>query len=109
MKKGEIWLVELPFSNSHEQAGLRPALILADIAITNISIVIPFTTNLQALRFPHTIEVKPNITNGLSAISVALAFHARAIDKKRLKHKIGEAEAGIMESVDKILKQLLAL
>lgn len=28
MKKGEIWLVEIPSSNSHEQGGLRPEVLM---------------------------------------------------------------------------------
>ena len=45
MKKGEIWLVELPSTNGHEQVGNRPVIILSDTE-SNISIVIPFTSNL---------------------------------------------------------------
>lgn len=30
MKKGEIWIIELPFVEGREQRGKRPALILAD-------------------------------------------------------------------------------
>ncbi|MBI2581466.1 type II toxin-antitoxin system PemK/MazF family toxin [Candidatus Woesearchaeota archaeon] len=51
MKKGEIWLVELPTTNGHEQEGYRPAMVLAE-AEANIAIIVPFTSNLQALRFP---------------------------------------------------------
>jgi len=28
MKIGELWLIEIPSSNGHEQSGLRPALIM---------------------------------------------------------------------------------
>ncbi len=59
MKKGEIWLVEFPSTDGHEQTGNRPVIILADPK-SNISIVIPFTSNLQALRFPHTCGDKTN-------------------------------------------------
>ncbi len=27
MKKGEVWLVEIPKSNGHEQSGLRPVIL----------------------------------------------------------------------------------
>lgn len=108
MKKGEIWLVELPTTNGHEQEGSRPAIVLAETE-ANISIIVPLTSNLQALRFQHTIEVKPSKINGLSAVSIALIFQVRAIDTKRLKRKIGELEAHLLERIDVSLKKILAL
>ena len=108
MKKGEIWLVELPSAIGHEQAGTRPALILAETE-TNIVIIIPLTSNLQALRFVNAIEVKPTVTNGLSEISVALVFQVRAIDKKRLRHRIGELESPSLKEIDLSLKRILKL
>ena len=66
MKKGEIWLVELPSTNGHEQAGMRPVIILAETE-ADISIIVPLTSNLQALRFPHTIEIKSSKRNGLNS------------------------------------------
>ena len=62
MKKGDIWSVELPFSNGHEQAGQRPVVILAETE-ANIGIIVPFTSNLQALRFP--IQLKLNHQKGM--------------------------------------------
>lgn len=108
MKKGEIWLVELPSANGHEQIGTRPALVLAETE-ANISIIIPLTSNLQALRFPHTMEVKPSKKNGLNSISIAMAFQVRAIDKKRLKKKIGDLENPALEGLNHLLKKMLEL
>ena len=108
MKKGEIWLVELPATNGYEQKGTRPVVVLADTE-TNISVIIPFTSNIQALRFPHTIEVKPSKKNGLGSISIALILQIRAIDKKRLQKKVGDLEDFILKNIDEIIKQLLGL
>lgn len=88
MEKGEIWLVEFPVSDGHEQGGTRPVILVADTN-TNIAVVIPLTSNLQALRFPHTFSIEPDRANGLSAESVALIFQIRAIDKRRLMKKMG--------------------
>lgn len=71
--------------------------------------MIPLTSNVQALRFPHTIEIKPSNKNGLSVISVILTFQIRAIDKKRLKKKIGELEDKTMNEVNTSLQKILAL
>jgi len=108
MNKGEIWLVDIPATDGHEQSGKRPVIILAD-TMANIVIIIPFTSNVQALRFPHTIEIKPSKTNGLTAKSVALVFQVRAIDKKRLKNKIGIIEAGIIKKIENVLKSLFKI
>ena len=45
MKKGEIWLVEFPSTNGHEQTGTRPVIVLADVKI--ISVIIPITSNIK--------------------------------------------------------------
>lgn len=108
MKKGEIWQVELPSTNGHEQSGTRPVIVMAETE-ANIAVIIPFTSNIQALRFPHTIEVKPENKNGLNAISVALIFQIRAIDKKRLKKKIGELDVLVLNEIDLILKKIFGL
>ncbi len=106
MKKGEIWLVEFPLSNGHEQTGERPVIVLADTT-ANISIIVPFTSNVQALRFPYTVEIKPTRTNGLVAASVALIFQLRAIDKKRFKKKIGVLEESTLTVINNLIKKLM--
>lgn len=106
--KGEIRLVELPSVNGREQRGTRPVIVLAETE-ANISIVVPFTSNLQALRFPHTLEIKPSAKNGLDSISIALIFQIRAIDKKRIKKKIGDLEEESVKELEIILRKILDL
>ena len=108
MIKGEIWLVEIPETNGHEQKGKRPVVILAHTE-SNIVIIVPFTSNIQALRFPHTIDIEPTKENGLSMKSVALIFQIRAIDKKRLKTKIGTLEIVMLKRIDNMLWKLLQI
>ncbi len=108
MKKGEIWIVELPLAIGHEQVGARPAIVLADTE-SPVVVVAPLTSNLQALRFPFTLLVVPSKTNRLDADSVALVLHIRAIDRRRLKNKIGFLEKATLKEIDKILRRLLAV
>jgi mRNA-degrading endonuclease toxin of MazEF toxin-antitoxin module len=63
MIKGEIWLAQFPQTDGREQSGTRPVIILAQLD-PNIAIIIPFTSNVQALRYPNTIEVIPSSENG---------------------------------------------
>ena len=54
-------------------------------------------------------EIKPTKGNGLTALSIALIFQIRAIDKKRLTKKIGELDNQNLKEVDAILKMLLKI
>jgi len=109
MKKGEIWLFELPSSNGSEQTGNRPGIIISSISTANTVVVIPFTTNLQALRFPFTLAVDVSKENGLTEESVALVFQIRAIDKKRIMKQVGTLETKYIKEVENMLKKLFGL
>jgi mRNA-degrading endonuclease toxin of MazEF toxin-antitoxin module len=77
MRKGEIWRVRLPFATGHKQSGERPALIVQDNSFTGslpTILAVPFTSKLNAKRFPGTIVVQPDGKNGLTLPSVALVF-----------------------------------
>ena len=108
MRKGEIRIVDIPELSGHEQIGTRPAIILSDTQ-SMVAIVIPCTSNLQALRFPYTLLIKPSKENGLNVSSVALVIQIRAIDKKRLNKKIGFIGKSELQEINKMLKQLLIL
>lgn len=108
MQKGEIWTVVLPDLGGHEQAGLRPAIVLADVGLP-VVIVVPCTANMQALRFSLTTLIEPSKSNGLETKSVALAFHLRAIDRRRLTKKIGNLKKSEMIVLDRAVKNMLAL
>ena len=74
-----------------------------------VTSIIPFTTQLEALRFPHAIRVEPSDENGLSQISVLMVFQLRAIDKQRLLYKIGRLEEDILKKVDTEIRLMLSL
>ena len=106
MKAGEIWVVEIPELGSHEQSGIRPAVVVASVAKTIVTII-PFTSNKTALRFPYTCEVEPTKNNGLSVDSIALVFHIRALDVSFLKKKIGELDKKVMARIRKQARNLI--
>jgi len=108
MEKGEIRIVKLPTSDGHEQYGTRPAIILADTD-DSIAMVVPFTSNTQALKFPNTLEIEPNPQNGLDQKSIALIFQTRAIDEKRIHNKIGKLKQQNTKKIDNKLKNILKL
>jgi mRNA interferase MazF len=113
--RGDIVLVNLPqFANvaGHEQVGTRPALVVHDDSTSNtlsVIMIAPFTSNLKAERFPHTILVRPSKENGLTVPSVLLVFQLRAIDKQRVTRRIGQLEDNTMEKVNQEMRDLLGL
>lgn len=108
MEKGEIWLTNLPQQVGKEQIGKRPALIVADTK-TSLMIVIPLTANLETSKYFNVVKVEPSSQNGLDKISMALLFQMRAIDRKRLIHKLGILENFKMNEIDGKLRELLRL
>lgn len=108
MKRGEVWIVEIPGLNGHEQRGFRPAIFIADTK-TSVVIVIPCTSNMQALRFPFTLRIEPSARNSFEVTSVALVLQLRAIDKSRLRRKIGQIEDAALKDIDAMLRRLLTL
>lgn len=115
MTRGDIVLVNLPQSADgagHEQVGRRPALIIHDDATINtlsVVMIVPFTSNLKAQRFPHTILIPPSKDNGLTVPSVLLVFQLRAIDGQRVAGKLGHLEDKLMTKVNQKIKKLLGL
>ncbi len=104
----EIYLAEIPKTNGHEQFGFRPVLLVSQ-PISEISLIIPFTSNILALRFPYTLKIEPSLQNGLSFPSILLIFQLRAIDSKRLRKRLGELEESYVVQVKDKLKKMLKL
>ncbi len=108
MKKGAICVVDLVAGVGHEQHGERPAILVSNTKI-GIIIVVPLTTNLEALRFPYTLAILPDKQSNLKQKSVALIFHLRAIDEKRVKKIIGRIDKKLQAKIDQIIKEMLDL
>ncbi|WP_393972241.1 type II toxin-antitoxin system PemK/MazF family toxin [Oxyplasma meridianum] len=54
-----MYLIELKDVQGHEQANERPAVVIAKHqSNTGMLIIIPMTSNLNAKRFPNTLEIK---------------------------------------------------
>ena len=114
MARGDIVLINLPelISAGHEQTGSRPALIVHDDSTSNmlsVIMIIPFTSNLNAQKFPYTFIIQPSHQNGLYVESALLVFQLRAVDKRRIIRKMGNLETETLEIVNQELKHLLGL
>lgn len=115
MARGDLIIVDFPIPSGqagHEQVGSRPALALQsdeDDSFLPTTMIIPFTSNVNATRFPYTILVDPSSQNGLTTQSVLLVFQLRAIDKKRIVRSIGKLENTYIEHLNNELKNLLGI
>jgi mRNA interferase MazF len=109
---GDIYLVEIPVSGGHEQSGTRPAVILQEPSYSgrlSTVLVVPLTSQIKALNFPGTLRILPDTLNHLQKESVALAFQLRAIDRRRLKARLGTLDADTLAKIKSAIKDLINL
>jgi len=115
MARGDIVTVHLPAPTGqpgHEQIGSRPALVVqTDNPATNLptTIIVPMTGQLEAERFPYTLRIDPSPQNGLSRSSVLLIFQMRAIDVRRLGHRVGSLERHHIQALEAEMRCLIGL
>lgn len=115
MARGDVVSVNLPpppGGTGREQTGFRPALaVQADSIGEDLPtlMIIPFTSQLSALRFPLTMRIEPSRMNGLTQTSVLLVFQLRAVDRARIGHKLGTLEKKHLDILDNLTRQMLGL
>lgn len=107
MKKGEVWLIDLPDGQGHEQKGTRPALVMG--TTNGLTIAIPITTNTNLAKFSHVLVIEPSSENGLTETSIAIIYQIRALDDARFKKKIGWIPKEQRAAINQLLKDLLKL
>ena|SRR5437763_15973220 len=110
MQIGDIYTVEIPSSDGHEQAGPRPAIIAQAPQFEKqlpTVLIVPLTSRLAAQAFPGTFLIHPSSKNNLRVPSVALVFQLRAIDKRRLKRRIGRLNAAHLALLSQHIRALL--
>ena len=112
MDIGDIYTIEIPPTNGHEQAGSRPAIIVQapqfEKQLSTV-LIVPLTSQLAAQAFPGTFTIQPDTANGLTKDSVVLVFQLRAIDKRRVKRKLGHLSAAHLAQLYDLVKALLQI
>ncbi len=109
IRKGDVLIVDLTVSTGHEQSGTRPAIAVSGGELPGVIVVVPLTGTIEALRFPNTLAILPAKDNGLENQSVALIFHMRSVDKRRVMNVIGTIDAITRKKIDTALKKILRL
>lgn len=85
IKRGDVFLVDLPDLHNHIQAGLRPCVVVQNNmgnTYSSLVIICPITTKAKNGLITHA-EIKE-----LSQPSVILCEQIMTIDKSQLKHYI---------------------
>lgn len=102
MNVGDVFWVEFPAGAGRAQAGRRPAVVgqgaVASSQLPTV-LLIPLTTQQDALRFPGTVLVEPDAENGLRRLSVALTFQLTAVDGRFLGPLMGHVSEAVVHAI----------
>jgi mRNA-degrading endonuclease toxin of MazEF toxin-antitoxin module len=99
---GDVYWVEFPARGGHAQAGRRPAIVVQGSAASArlpTVLLVPLTSQLDALRFPGTVLVEADIHNGLRRSSVALVFQITAVDSRFITERLGRLSTMVMQHI----------
>jgi len=99
---GDVHRVDLPPRAGHAQSGRRPAIIMQGAAASSrlpTVLVVPLTTQQDALRFPGTVLVEPDSANGLRRPSVALVFQLTVLDTQSVGARVGCVSKATMDAL----------
>jgi mRNA interferase MazF len=107
---GDVYWVEFAGRGGHAQAGRRPAVILQSASRASglpTVLVVPLTTQMDALRFPGTVLVEADSQNGLRRASVALVFQLTAVDLRFVASRAGKVSEGVLRQIRTALDELI--
>ena len=107
VKQKAVVMVQFSPNIGHEQAGLRPAIVVSGNAfhVSGLCFVCPLTTVIK--NYPCDPILEPTPQNGLNKSSEILIGQFKTIDQSRIQHQIGTITnkqlAKIFEGLDALL------
>jgi mRNA interferase MazF len=106
---GDIWQADLDPTVGHEQAGVRPVVVVSvdpfNETISRLVIVVPVT---RTYRHPFNVLILPQV-GGVRFRSFAMCEMIRSISIERLHYRIGEIDERAMEEIADRFRVLLGL
>lgn len=105
IRKGDIFIVDLPMSEDNVQGGTRPCIVVQNNKGNGVSpnlIVLPLTSR-QKKRLPTHVLINAGC-GGLERDSTALGENPVTISKSKLGSYIGRADDGIVEQINKAIQ-----
>ena len=109
MIPGDIHWVEFPIRGGHAQSGRRPAIVMQSASATAqlpTVLLLPLTTQMDALRFPGTVLIEVTQENGLKKPSVALAFQLTVVDKQSVGLYLGRLSKAALNDIWQALENV---
>lgn len=110
LSRGEIWLINLNPAKGHEQAGIRPALIISENDFNNgpagLIVILPITSKKKDI--PLHVKISPS-ESGLDLISYIKCEDIRSLSKERLITKKGDVSSFVLKQVEERIKILLGI
>jgi mRNA interferase MazF len=106
-RRGEIYLAALDPAVGREIKKTRPALIVQNDTSNEYSattMVAPITSTVRLPLSPLHVLLPSDSSTGLSVPSVAVFNQIRAIDRTRLRKRLGGAGAAVMLQADEAIK-----
>ena len=114
INRGEIWLTDLDPTIGHEQAKIRPCLIISDNTFNNgpmeLIVILPITPIPRTFIWFVPICLEKNPESGLLKNSYVMCNQIRTISKKRIKGKcLGIIQPELLNEIEYRIKILLSL
>lgn len=103
VKRFEVWLVKLDPTVRHEIKKTRPCVIISPDEMSALSTVIVAPLTSKGFSFPGRIATQFQKKQGL-----ILLDQMRAVDKRRLAHKMGTIDDATISDLCQILQEMFA-
>lgn len=108
--RGEVWLVNLKAARGHEQAGIRPSVVVSTNGFNRgpagLVVVLPVTTTPRGV--PLHVPVAPS-DGGLRQQSYVKCEDIRSISTSRLVERLGALSSGTLALIEDRMRILLEL
>ena len=108
--RGEVWLVDLNPSRGHEQAGVRPGLVVSvdpfNHGLAGLVVLLPLTSIAKGI--PFHVELNPP-EGGVKVKSFIKCEDIRSVAKDRLSRRWGMVSGTTLTAIEDRLRILLGL
>lgn len=108
--RGEVWVVDLSPTRGHEQAGVRPGLVVSvdlfNHGPAGLVVLLPLTAAAKGI--PFHVEIRPP-EGGVKVTSFIKCEDIRSVAKGRLSRRWGKVSWNTLAAVEDRLRILLGL
>lgn len=108
--RGEVWLADLNPIQGHEQAGVRPVLVISanEMNRSRLELVVVLPITSKPRPFPSRVAVTPP-EGGLTMLSQVICEQPRTVSWARFKKRLGTTSPATMDQVERVIRPMLGL